>query len=831
MFKHYLTIALRNLVKNKLYSIINIVGLAVGLAACLLIMLFVRDEFSYDTFWPDAERIYRLQIAYNNPGRTDPIVTTQAPGPAKDAIKRYFPEDIQHSTRILGLSPIVKQGNRVFTESIHWVDPEFIDIFTLDVLAGDIRATLTNINRLAISESFARKYFGEENPVGKTVYLSSFFERDYRIGAVFKDLPHNTTLAFQALTKLDENSLKEQVWTFENWTGFSGHTFFTLKKDASIENINSQLDNFVDNNFPTKNVPDELETTEWVVFSTLALKDIQLKSKGKWGMKPTGNLATVIILVTIAGLILLSACINFINLTTARSLQRAREVVLRKVLGAKRHQLICQFMGESILAALAGLLLGLVLMEISMPAYCSFLDRSLAFHYSDGQTIVILLGLAVSVGLLGGIYPALVLSGFLPSLVLKANKTTETESSALLRKTLVTLQFSVSIFLVITTCVVYGQMLHATRMDPGFDKNNMLTLYNMIRPEVLEKQNILKERIALLPGIINIAYSSDHPSSTTENNRSISMPDKPNLGDILLGIQSIGHDFLTTYEIPLLAGRNYNKEFATDGIPIIPEGHNGSLLEGTVLINESAAAAFGYNSPNAIIGRSIRINLGESLNGAVQANLAIIGVIPDVHFRSLREEIQSEIYLLPIPRYNYGVLTVRFRGDALPLIQQLEQLWKNMFPNTPFTYKFVDEVMAVEFEKEQTLATLLGLFSLLAVTIAGLGLYGLATFTAERRTREIGIRKVLGAGIIDITRLMLWQFSKPVVAAILIASPIATWATIYWLDTFPYRLDAWLLIPICLITSFIILAITCVIVGSNTVKVARENPITALRYE
>ncbi len=826
MFKHYLTVALRHLVKNKLHSAINIVGLAVGLAACLLIMLFVRDEFSYDNFWPNADQIYRLQVAYNHSGRA-PIVTTRAPGPAREAIKAYFPEEIEYSARIFDLSPVVKQGERVFSESVHWVDPEFIDIFTLDIIAGDIKATLTDNSSLAINQSFAKKYFGDENPLGKTLNISSLFERDYRIGAVFKDLPHNTTLSFQALAMLDENDL--EPWFNNNWGIVRGHTFFTLKNNAAIANIDSQLASLVDKSIP---IPDEaIKASEWLVFSTLGLKDIQLKSKGLWEMKPTGSLSTVLILISIGGLILLIACINFINLSTARSLQRAREVALRKVLGAKRQQLIIQFLGESILTAIAGLVLGLVLMEMALPAFSSFLDRPLGFYYSDGLTLAMLFGLVTFVGLLGGLYPALVLSGFIPSQILKANKTTETEGAVLFRKILVTLQFSISIFLVITTTVVYGQMKYATGTSPGFNKDNMLVLSNISRPEVVTKQQVLKEQVAKLASVASASYSSNPPSSTSESNISVKVPGKPNLDGISIGFQLVDENFFSTYKIPLLAGRNYRKNFVTDGTPLVPENHDGSVLEGTIIINKSAVSKLGFDSPDAIIGQSIQTWVGRTPDAEVYGNLRVVGVVPDIRFRSLRKEIQAELYPLSGPWMGYYVLAIKFNGDPLVLTQQLETLWKGMFPNTPFSYKFVDELTLAEFKKEQHLSTIMGFFSLLAIAIAALGLYALAAFTAERRTKEIGIRKVLGANIIDIVQLLIWQFSKPIVIAILIASPIATWATIRWLETFPYRLDNWVLIPICLCAGLIALVIGWATVGGNTAKVARQNPIKALRYE
>ncbi len=416
--------------------------------------------------------------------------------------------------------------------------------------------------------------------------------------------------------------------------------------------------------------------------------------------------------------------------------------------------------------------------------------------------------------------------------MLKANKTTETTGSILLRKALVTVQFSVSVFLIITTTIVYGQLLFATTTDPGFNKDKLLTVYNIGRSEIAtSQQQALKEQIARLPGVTNTALGSGRPYSGGVNKTGIGVIDRPDLGNFAIGMQSIGYDFLTTYQIPLLAGRNYSRDFATDGTPAVPENHDGSVLEGTVIVNQSAISAFGYDSPEATIGRSIRTIVGGVPGNFIYANLTIIGVIPDIHLRSLHKVIEPEAYLLNSPWFRYQVLTVRFNGDPTALIQQIKGIWAEMFPDIPFAHGCVDELMLAEFKKEQNLATILGVFSLLAVAIAGLGLYGLASFTAERRTKEIGIRKVLGANIVDIVRLLIWQFSKPVLIAILIASPIAAWAMIRWLETFPYRLDSWVLLPVCLMAAVIAFVTAWATVGGNTAKVARENPIKALRYE
>lgn len=827
MFKHYFTIAMRHLLKTRLYSSINIVGLAVGLASCLLIMLFVRDELSYDAFWPNAETIYQVQQTFHKP--EGDLVSVRVSGAAKAAIKEYFPQDIEYSARLTSFGSTIKHGPRAFNDSVQWVDSEFYDIFSLELMSGDLESAISDNSSLAISESFAKKYFGEANPIGEIVNVSSYFvDRDFRIVAVFKDLPHNTSLAFQALANMDSINFSKYP-LLSQWSSVFMHTYFTLKDGATIGSINTQLSDLIDKNY----IPPEGYSHRWpsemVTLSTLPLKDMHLKSKGLWPLKPSGSLSTVIILSSTAGLILLIASINFVNLSTARSLQRAREVVLRKVLGAKRQQVVVQFLSESTLTALASLLLGMVLVELALPVYSSFLDRPLALHYFDTLTISFLLGSVAFIGLLAGLYPAWIISGFLPTQVLKANKTTETSRSANFRKALVTLQFSVSIFLIIATAVVYGQMQYSTTRDTGFKKANVVSIY-IRNSKDHPKQQTLREQISQFPGVVNLAYSTTQPSSTHEMNTIVFIPDKPSVG-MELGIQYIGADFLSTYEIPLLAGRNYSREKSTDGMPSLPEDQGSSpTSEGTVIINLSAVYALGYESPEKAIGQSFRTIIGGTPDRFIYGDVSIIGVIPDIPFRSLRQAVEPEMYALWKGDWN-GVLSLSFNGDSKALIQQVETLWKQLFPDTPFVYHFVDDIMRQEFKQEQDLASILGLFSLLAIAIASLGLYALAAFTAERRTKEIGIRKVLGASVMDIVRLLLWQFSKPVLLALLIAWPLAAWVMLRWLGSFPYHLESWLLFPLGLLAGTVAFAIAWVAVGGNTAKVAREKPIKSLRYE
>lgn len=830
MFQSYIQVALRAILANKVYGLINIVGLAIGLTACILIMLFVRDEYSFDQFWAKSDNIYRLHTTFNVPGR-QPFVTGSAQGPTKEALKGYFPEEVEKVTRFAQMQPVVKYQNKVFYERVHWTDPEMLDIFDLDVVAGSLTNALSDNSSIALNQSMAQKYFGDEIAVGKVLTMTTFgVVRDYRVAAVFQDLSHNTVLSFQALTRIDEQDFTHQPALFSEWFSLNNWVYFTLKSGADISKINAQLSSFADAVIITPGAFEEgTKPSDFVTYSTMALTGLQLNGPGGREMKPVGDQQTVMIFIAIAGLILLIACINFTNLATAKSTQRAREVALRKVLGAKRKQLIQQFVGESILLATISLLLAIVFVELLLPFYGQFLGRVLSFDYTGPFGLAALGALAILVGLVAGLYPALFLSGFRPARVLKANRSTETKGSSRLRSGLVVVQFAISIALIIATGVVFGQMVYANSKDPGFNKENLLVVRNVSRDGIVSKQQTLKEEILRLPGVISAAYSGDAPANNNEANSSVSIPGNPEAGDILIGRQLVDEDFFPSYEIPIIAGRNYNRDLAQDGVPDFSDAEPGDVLNGTLIVNEAALKRLGFGAPDEAIGKTVQIRSGGPGGPAMFANLEVVGVAADTHFKSLRQLVRPEMYYLV--DNNFRNLTVRYTGDPTVLLAKIGAVWQQVAEDVPFSHLFVDEAMARQYLQEQSLATMLGTFASLAVLVACMGLYGLAAFTAERRTREIGIRKVMGARVFDIVRLLVWQFSKPVIIANIIAWPVAAWSMMMWLESFPYRLDAWVLVPLCIIAGFIALAIAWATVGGNAARVARANPIKALRYE
>ncbi len=825
MFQNYFKVAFRNLIRNKLYSMISIIGLAIGYATCILIMLFVIDELSYDQHWNNADTIARVNTTVLIQGRS-PFVSVSASSPLKEVITNFFPDEVIRATRFIPMHPTVTVNGTAFSEEMHWTDPETAKMFDLKVLSGDIESALNDKSSLVVSESFAKKYFGNEEAIGKILNIKLHdIDRDYKIGAVFKDLPYYTSLNFRAFAKFDINDFPTRKMFFDTWGNLGEHLVYIQLKDAgSFKSVADRLPGLVDKHVVgldgLKPNPDA-KNSDFYIQTLQKLTDIHLNPTGMGEMKPSGNLKTVQIFMVIAGIVLLIACINFMNLATAKSTQRAREVGLRKTLGASRQQLIVQFLGEAVILAIIGLLIGLIFVEISLPVFNDFLNIALVFSYSDYVTLLMLVGLVIIVGLIAGFYPAIILSGFLPARVLKSNNSAEKSSSANLRNILVVLQFTISISLIIATVTVYGQTYYATHQDMGYNKNNLIILKNANTGDMAEKTEVLKETLLKESAISSASYVWYSPIDIHERLGSFQVAQEDLSQSIFISGQGADYGFLDTFKIPLVAGRFYSRDFAADGMPAITAVQDGSSATGTIVINEASVKKLGLGTAEQAIGRYV------TFNGMIK--LEVIGVTPNIYFQSPKKPIRAESYAL-LPKGS-DILAIKFNGSSTNIVNIVEKVWNNFTNTVPFQYEFVDEAIAIEFEKEQNLAVVLAIFSIITVLVACLGLYGLAVFTVEMRTKEIGIRKIMGASVFDIVRLLLWQFSKPVLIANLIAWPLSSWMMLSWLENFPTRLDSWLLIPLCLMSGLIALIIAWQTVAYNAARVARSSPVNALRYE
>lgn len=838
MFKNYLITAWRNIIKNGIFSFINIFGLALGLMSCLLIMLFVNEETGYDQWLTDAESVVRLHTAYRTPDRP-PFLTVRSAGSMMEAVRDYASAEVESGVRLVRYGATIRQENDAFSQQLNAVDGSFFDVFDLPFVHGDKASSFSKPLDLVITERMAIRYFGRTDVVGETMTICCAQNEvtTLPVTGVIKDLPQATHLDLDMIVHLMPQLFREPG-TLQTWTSVNVYTYFKMRPGVQIEQFQERLSYWVNNESPFKQMyednvgelEEDAQITDFMQHKLMAVPDIHLKAKedaGNMGdFRALGDEEMIITFTLVAGLILIIACINFMNLATARASQRAREVAMRKVLGATRTQVAIQFLGEAIVLVFIALLFALVLVEAVLPFYNEALNRELELRLLDNLTLLggILAG-GLLVALFAGIYPALFLSRFLPGHILKASKGAESVGSTKLRSALVVFQFATSISLVVCTAVIYGQTMYAQSIDVGYTSEDKLILGLGGTQEVGDS---LRQELLNLPEITSVVYSSESPTQDNENNTQFTLLEQQQGTTVnsaeLLNYHNMGFGFFQAYEVQPLAGRLFDEEYGTD--QMLPNDSETEVGNANVILNASAAQKFGFTDPQDAIGKTLSAEVFRS----GMHHLTIVGVIPDIYFRSIKFAVRPSVYMMNPSRFRVASLT--FDTDDLPaLITKVEQIWKTYLPMQPINLQFLSEMMQAQYQDEQIQAQLFLVFSLLAIVIACLGLYGLAAFTTERRTREIGIRKVMGARVRDIVALLIWQFSKPVFFANLIAWPLSVYAMLGWLETFPYRIETWWLGPICLAVGVLLMLVAWVTVGGNAARVASANPIGALRQE
>jgi putative ABC transport system permease protein len=831
MLRNYCAAAFRNLLKYKLFSAINIGGLSVGLAACLLIALYVQDEISYDRQWTNADRIYRVTTTIDRTG-SNPVKAGVNSLLLLPALKQYFSEEIESGSRMLRSTRDFHIDSAVFRETVATVDADFIRMFELDVLDGSLQTVLSDPNSIALSDELAQRFFAEEKVVDRVITLSSGdTTRDYRIGAVYRLPPGNTVLDLPALMPLDT------AGRGSSWLGpLVSQDFVQLRPGINHSQIETRLPEFIDLNVDISALQagPAVTSSQRVSIELQNVGDIYLNSPFERGSN-RGNKTVVVAFSAIAILVLLIGCINFTILSTARATQRAREVAVRKVIGASRSQLSLQFLGESFLVVLPAILLALVLVELMLPFFESIVGRTLAFSYGSPTAWLSLFALALIVGFAGGLYPAFLLSRFKPVTTLKGLTATKTRGAVSMSNVLVAFQFSISIALIIATAVIYAQVSYTQNHDPGFNGDNMLIIENLGEPRLVNasvaEKNTLKAELADLANV-SAASLSGHQPMQRSGSAIVPLPfsrlDQPGITNQLTTL-SVDHDFFRTWQISLVAGRDYSQTLDR-ATPLFRPEYDAGTSDGNLIVNASAVRSLGFASVEDAIGARVS---SPGFNAGIH-NFTIVGVTEDTQFSSLRGLPAPEAYVLypEEPGYMMNVLGVRFVGDPQVLLADVSRIWRTVIGDQPLETSFAEERMAGEFEQERTEASMLVSFSFLAIIIACLGLYGSATFNVHRRTREIGIRKVMGAEVREIVTLLIWQFSRPVMFANVIAWPAALWVMITWLQRFAYRIDIWLLLPLCAAAGTGALMIAWLTVAGNTLRVASISPVKSLRvYE
>jgi putative ABC transport system permease protein len=808
MLINYLKIALRTIRRHKGYSFINIAGLSVGMACFLLILLFSQYEFSYEQHHENADRTYRVNVEQQ---LTDRVFRAQtSPVPLAETLYNELPEVIQFTRfQSLGIFLVQHEDRRHYENGLIFADPGVFDIFTFPILAGDKNTALKEPNTVVLTEEMAIKYFGNQDPIGKSFILDNNYIKkiSVMVTGVMKNHPRNSNVNPDFLVSLQSlRGIAPEDGYWNNWISQQIESYILLPGGHSV----AQMEKKFAGVFEKYKREDDKRVLKLEQFKRMHLYS---------SIEDTGDIRTIYIFLATGLLILLIACVNFMNLSTARSASRAKEVGLRKVVGAMRRQLIRQFFGETLLFSVFSMFLALILVNAFLAPLNNLTGQFIRFEDIARMSIIFsLIGIVFLVGLLSGSYPALFLSAFQPANVLKGIFKTGRKGS-MFRKILVISQFSITIALIVCTFILGRQLQFIHNRDLGFKKDQILVIRNN---SIEGSRNIQPLKTALLqnPRIKGVSGSLQLPSSIGMYNN-ITWEGAPQGEEIELIHNSVGYDFLDTYEIELIAGRDFSPEFPADHRNT--RGASGDFLNaGSVILNEEAVRRFGWEDA---IGKKVIQTFGDA-----RYYYTVIGVIKDFHFSSLKYAIQPMNLFLSLDSNRY--VSVNIQNQDVPgILSFIEETWNRINPAYPMDYFFLDSAFERRYRSEERLLRLFGYLSTLAIFIACLGLFGLASFAAEQRTKEIGIRKVLGAPVSGIVVLLSKEFTRWVLVANIIAWPLAYLAMHSWLQGFAYRLNLNSQIGFFLMAAVGALFIAWITVSFQAVKAAIANPVDSLRYE
>ena len=817
MLRNYLKIAWRNLVKNKIFSFINIFGLSVGLTCCMLITLYIYNELSYDKYHRNIDRLYQLGTIFIKDSKEEK--TPNTPAPMAAAMKHEFPE-IQETARLMRLfaedKTLLQYKENATIKSFYetkgyMTDASFFKLFSYNFIEGDPVTALSNPNTLVLSEEVARKFFGDEHALNKVIHVNSGTngEFDFKVTGVYRPMDKPSQIDARFFVSVPGGNIEQFIKQQTDMIGNNMfNTFFLLNPSADPKKLEAKFPAFVD-----KYMGNGLKAAGFYKKQFLIpVKDMHLFSGmiNDVSSSDTISATYLYILASIAIFTLLIACINFMNLSTARSSKRSAEVGVRKVLGAERKSLIWQFLGESILMSTIAFVIALIITKLLLTAFSQLSGRNLELDFSQhGFIIAGFLLLSLITGLLAGSYPAFYLSSFQPVEVLKG-RFSNSLSAAVLRKGLVVFQFIISVVLIIASIIIANQMNYLRSTDLGFAKDQQIiiplrtttakAIYSSLKNEIKNNPHVQNVGASLYyPGIINPSDMNVYREGKTANDSK----------DMITNW--VDESLLQTLGIRLTAGRLFSPEFPGD-------------TNNHIIVNEEAIRQIGFKSPENAVGSKVYFDWrGQTYN------YTIVGVVKDFHFRDLRDSILPYSFLLNNqPMYNYLVVHAK-AADVSPLLKSMENSWRKLNPAEPFEYSFLDEDFQKNYEAENKLSSIVGYFTVIAILISCLGLFGLATFSAEQRTKEIGVRKVLGASVFGIAALLSKDFLKLVLISIIIASPIAWYAMNKWLLDFAYRTHIrWTVFAITILTAVCIALVT---VSFQAIRAGLANPVKSLRTE
>ncbi len=815
MLRNYFKVALRSLRRNKLSSFINIFGLALAMTCALMIFLFIKDEVSYDRYNANADRLYRVTRDFKSPDGSTYLHLGHLGPPFGPLMKNDFP-DMQEVVRTLQVRFLVAYNEdgtekKAFNENnAFYAEPEIFKVFTIPLVQGNADKSLRDPFTLMLSEKTSKRYFGNDSPVGKTLRIGNTY--DFTVTGVFRDLPaqshwHPEVLA--AFSTLNDSTIYGRRGLENNFGNNSFGTYVLLKDelgDRDAKRIEEQFPAFLDKHMgPLFTGNTGVVPSQTTSLYMQKVTDIHLHSQLDSEVESNGDIRNVYMMGVIAVFIMLIACFNFINLSTARATKRAKEVGLRKVVGAFRIQLISQYLSESILIAMFALALALLFSPLSLQWLNSFTSKSLTLTLAENGTLIAgVVAVAIVVGIIAGVYPAFVVSGFRPAMILKSQSGASRGKSGL-RKFLVIAQFTISIVLIIATLITYEQLRFMNNRSLGYNKDQVITMLHF--GELGPSYDAFYNEVTSHSAISNMARSSRTPTGRlldSQGNARIQKGDSMVLSSITIKNVRVDYEFFDTYEIPFASGRDFSKDIPSDD----------SLA---FILNEAAVRMLGVSNED-VLTRDFQY-------GAVKGR--VVGVVKDFHFESLHEPIVPVVF---VPLRFPNRISVRIASDKMQEgLQHVEKVWHEFLPHRPFEYTFLSEQYAQLYNAEQKQGELFTIFAGIAIVIGCLGLFGLATFNTLQRVKEIGIRKVLGASVGNIVQLLSREIIILVLVANLIAWPVAWYFMDEWLNTFAYRigLNVWLYV----LAAFAAIAIALITVGTQTLRAAMSNPVDTLRYE
>jgi putative ABC transport system permease protein len=802
MFKNFLIISLRNLARNKTYSLINIGGLAIGMACCLMIMLWVQNEFSYDRFHENSDRIYRLCIDGQVSGRIVRAPISNCP--AGPAMVNDFPEIINAvRTDDIPTVPIKYREKVFFEENAIFADNSIFDVFTFPLISRSEESPLARPYTIVVTENTAKRYFGDENPLGKTMRLSN--ELDFTVTGIVQSPPQNSLFDFDMICSFETRYAENREF-MEEWINFSYVTYLLLEENSDYKNLEAKFPSFIDDHMGERLAAFGIGLDYFLQ----PLSSIHLYSSLEYEeAEDSGNITYVYLFSGIALFVLLIACFNFINLTTARAAARAKEVGLRKTLGAHKGRLISQFLIESILFSVFSMLLALLIMEIALPIINSITGTELSLaSVSVPSFILAMLIISIGVGILAGSYPAFFLSAFSPVRVLKGNLKAGSFRSKL-RGALVIGQFIISITLIAGTFFIYKQINYMKNKKLGFDKEQLLVLPEL-EESLQQSPDLIRDKLSTVPGVDRVGFGSESPGSGTS--ASVFVPEGyADDQGILMNHISADYNYILALGIEIVQGRNFSADIISD-------------TSNAAIINETAVKLLGWENP---IGKTFKVPDPDTDNTEWETR-KVVGVVKDFHIEPLYREIGPVFIYNNNEDLSMAILRLS-TVDITGTVDQIKNNWGEISPQQPLNFFFVDDEFDEMYRAEERMGKLAFYFSVLAIFIGCMGLFGMSSYAAEQRTKEIGIRKVLGATVPNILRLLSKEVLVLIVVAFIIAWPVAFYALNKWLQNFAYRID--LDIYIFVFAGLIALAIAILTISFQSIRVALANPVKSLKYE